>query len=211
MELKEQLSDLRYQTSVLINKIKELEQQIKPKIEVGKVYNFIDQYDENWLWSVTKQEGNKKIGFGFAKSDNTFYNNGGGGYIEGELVSEATPEEWTTALTKYCDELYKDCDRVDRTGLDIKYINENISELKEGGLLWYNIFDGAFIYKNCTVMDKHGKFANGLKAEVNEEKLFTKQEVAVILEDYRKFTWNNGATKSDLELWIKENIAGWIK
>jgi hypothetical protein len=48
---------------------------------------------------------------------------------------------------------------------------------------------------------------NKPKIEVKEEKLFTKQEVAVILEDYRKFTWNNGATKSDLELWIKENIA----
>jgi len=200
MDYKEQIEQLRKQ-------IDQLEQQInKPKIEVGKWYKKIGEKRLTHLWYCVSIDGtrnyNKCWSFGFQGGDGEFSPCMFRGLTtETKLADE---KEVVEALTKYCDELFKDCDRVDRSGLDLDRGYPVITELMDDSSI--GLEGSIFMYKGVYVMDKHGRFAKGLKAEVKEEKLFTKQEVTVILEDYRKFTWNNGATKSDLELWIKENI-----
>jgi len=147
---KEQIEQLRKQ-------IYQLEQQInKPKIEVGKVY----RHKNGNLVNRTGESS----GFGINMMGNFEQSKHFNFLIHPEDWQEATPEEWTTALTKYCDELYKDCDRVDRSGLDLifrttaRFIDEDSTEL----------IDGKFQYKGMYVMDKHGKFAKGLKKGVKE-------------------------------------------
>jgi len=165
MELKEQIEQLEKDFN---NRIQELKQQInKPKIEVGKP-NLITHIGGCELLIFVESFNDKGIiGYGFAESGH-FYGKGESWFTTNmhSIKSSrlATPEEWTTALKKYCDELYKDCDRVDRSGLDLHWtsidkFNPNINP--------YLNIDGAFHYKGLFVMDKHGKFAKGLKKELD--------------------------------------------
>ncbi len=157
MELKEQIEKLEKDFN---NRIQELKQQInKPKIEVGKVYRRLN----GALVMFTSLDG----GYGFNSEGDYYEDNNEWGDINTTDWTEATPEEWTTALTKYADELYKDCDRVDRSGLyDLSFnpiigkFEDNYSpELEKSGV---------FQYKGVIVMDSNGNFAKGLKAEVKD-------------------------------------------
>jgi hypothetical protein len=152
MDYKEQIEQLRKQ-------IDQLEQQInKPTIEVGKVYRY--QYGIFMVTEVTEDEY-EAFGFGL----NGMFKMNSHIKADNDLIKEATPEEWITALTKYCDELFKDCDRVDRSGLDLDRGYPVITELMDDSSI--GLEGSIFMYKGVYVMDKHGRFAKGLKKEVN--------------------------------------------
>jgi hypothetical protein len=168
---KQQIEQLRKQIEQLRKQIDQLEQEMnKPKIEVGKVYriDFDKRKDFNFILGiVTKIIDDRIYYFGFNEEGN--YKKDWVSYNSAEKIREATTEEWTTALTRYCDELYKDCDRVDRTGLEKELIEGTFKVIDE----FFNfsaevLFEGNFQYKGLFVMDKHGKFAKGLKAEPKE-------------------------------------------
>jgi len=164
MDYKEQIEQLRKQ-------IDQLEQQInKPKIEVGKWYKKIGEKRLTHLWYCVSIDGtrnyNKYWSFGFQGGDGEFSPCMFRGLTtETKLADE---KEVVEALTKYCDELYKDCDRVDRRELDFK-VCRDISSFDSNESYFSSI---GFRYKGRYVMDKHGKFAKGLKkdydVEVNE-------------------------------------------
>ena len=134
------------------NKIKQLEQQVnKPKIDVGKVYK-----SGNWLLFIkTKLDSFEEDVwcdvFGFHYD---------GYWINDERVidgdwTEATKEEWETALTKHADKLYEGVEKVDRSGMDILW--SDIESFK-GHLS--TVWNGKeFQYKGIFVMDKHGVWA----------------------------------------------------
>lgn len=149
---KEQIESLRKQ-------IDQLEQQMnKPTIEVGKVYR---DKGHSCLYYVTGLES--AFGFniykGFVHENNLSFETNKSNW------EDATTKEWVAALTKYADELYKDCDRVDRTGLDIKYTN--VFKFNKGILPNFFDYEG-FYYNGAFVMDKHGFWAKGIKAEPKE-------------------------------------------
>lgn len=195
MELKEQIEQLEKDFN---NRIQELKNKInKPKIEVGKVYKS-NGYSEI-IGLVTRIEGEKCFFYGFDYKGNyvneDFFNKEA---VSLKYVIEATTEEWTTALTRYCDELYKDCDRVDRSGLDIRLHGfENITKLDHVN----NGFDkDGFLYKGRYVMDKHGKFAKGLKAEVKEMfvNVYNDNDVSWIFNSEKEAKESALANKNDI-------------
>jgi len=161
MELKEQIEQLEKQLSDWGIKIQELKNQIKPKIEVGKWYKSIINKALYFVYEYNHEttEG-KTFGFNYngdwMNLDVRYYRE------KGDILADE--KEVVESLTRYCDELYKDCDRVDRSGLDVmfettaRFIDEESTEL----------VDGKFQYKGLYVMDKHGKFAKGLKREVKD-------------------------------------------
>ncbi len=164
MELKEQIEQLEKDFNY---RIQELKNQInKPKIEVGKVYKSKVVGYEKILMCITELDND---GWCVAYGIDVYgdYFKGRSCHQDKQLI-EATPEEWTTALTKYADELYKDCDRVDRSGLDIpkEYEAIKIDSLERNHSAY--LMDDGFWYKGRYVMDKHGKWAKGLKAEVKD-------------------------------------------
>jgi len=163
MDYKEQIEQLRKQ-------IDQLEQQInKPKIEVGKVYKAT--CNKNMIGVVTeilRDCGNFKVVSIYGFDDDGEWTTTHEPTTDN--LTLATPEEWTTALTKYCDELYKDCDRVDRSGLDLDRGYPVITELMDDSSI--GLEGSIFMYKGVYVMDKHGRFAKGLKKELDYDVSF---------------------------------------
>jgi len=169
MDYKEQIEQLRKQ-------IDQLEQQInKPKIEVGKWYKKIGEKRLTHLWYCVSIDGtrnyNKCWSFGFQGGDGEFSPCMFRGLTtETKLADE---KEVVEALTKYCDELFKDCDRVDRSGMDKGLLEGTWTVIDEFSNVGYNcMYEGNFQYKGIYVMDKHGRFAKGLKKELDYDVSF---------------------------------------
>lgn len=152
--IKQQISDLKYQTGFIINQIKQLQQQVnKPKIEVGKVYKEKDK--NKLLFLVIENKKGTLTGFGF----NRF-----GEFapsirrMDNEDWQEATKEEWETALSKHADKIYEGVEKVDRSGClgFPEPYRDATGFLATSG----NIFsEMGFRYNGIYVMDKHGVWA----------------------------------------------------
>ena len=143
-ELKKDFTDRMYKLEQQVNKeqpddftIHMMTEQVnKPKIEVGKVYTPLNEYEGMAFVMVTGFDIHEDLinGYGisykgeFTKEWNGFYNT---------ERREATREEWETALTKYFDKLYSGVEKVDRSGLQFckewsKVINLNSKEVGYG-------------------------------------------------------------------------------
>ena len=149
--IKQQISDLKYQTGFIINQIKQLQQQVnKPKIEVGKVY-LIEYNDCTIKAFITDKTRRRYNYFGFFNDDFKIdYCD-----IDDENVRELTKEEWKTALTKHADKLFEGVEKVDRSCIDIsldpivKFRPYQDSSFDEDG----------FMYKGRYVMNSSGVWA----------------------------------------------------
>lgn len=161
--IKQQISDLKYQTGFIINQIKQLQQQVnKPKIEVGKVYDiqFNMKKDINYIVGmITKIDFDGKIWFFGFKENGYTENDYFVHYDNVKSVTYVTKEEWETALTKHADKLYEGVEKVDRSGMDFKCISEMIETLDEKGIHDNDFSVDGFWYRGRCVMDKHGVWA----------------------------------------------------
>ena len=154
--IKQQISDLKYQTGFIINQIKQLEQQVnKPKIEVGKWYKQKGCDYLKGLWCITKiiHDGKKEISFGFGGVSG-FFKEADERYT-GENCTLADEKEVNEALTKHADKLYEGVEKVDRSCIDIsldpivKFRPYQDSSFDEDG----------FMYKGRYVMNSSGVWA----------------------------------------------------
>ncbi len=172
MELKEQIEQLEKDFN---NRIQELKNQInKPNIEVGKEIKlevgdwFEADYGDGIIkGKITKVTDDLYYYFGYYYGN--FWTKEDYIYIKSsmrESLTKLSEQEITQLLTRYCDELFKDCDRVDRSGMlpciaysnDIVKIDKTLTDFTEYG----------FRYNGKYVMDKHGNFAKGLKRDPKE-------------------------------------------
>lgn len=167
MNTQQEIKELIEKINESLNKLNELEanyKREKPVIEVGKVYK-----ENGWMLFIKSKHDNfEKEGwcdvFGFHRNGN-FINDQR--VVEGEDWTEATKEEWETALTKYFDKYYEGVGKVDISNLEInnkdtllvEFDNEYEPDLRT---------NGTFFYKDVPVMDKHGNIAKPVKDEVKE-------------------------------------------
>lgn len=158
--MKEQIEQLRKEFN---DKLDQLEKQIKPTIEVGKVY-LIEYHDCTLRVFITEKKWEGRYNY-YGFFNDTFKID----YCDvdnDEKIKELTTGEWLAALTKHADELYKGVNKVDRSGLDLylPFVGEIKSLDKE--LSKRNDFDRrGFYYNGCYVMDKHGNWAKPVKEE----------------------------------------------
>ena len=160
-ELRKQLKESYKENRKQIWKLEEvLQQQVnKPKIEVGKVYKLIE--DDNVI--VMKTGFNKGYGIEI-RTDNTYV----GCNIadcwtfdtKPELWTEATKEEWETALGKHADKLYEGVEKVDRSGMNLEFSMGDVVELLRLGTTSAFINEsGEFEYNGYIVMNSKGVWA----------------------------------------------------
>ena len=159
--IKQQISDLKYQTGFIINQIKQLEQQVnKPKIEVGKWYKQKGCDYLKGLWCITKiiHDGKKEISFGFGGVSG-FFKEADERYT-GENCTLADEKEVNEALTKHADKLYEGVEKVDRSGMNLEFSMGDVVELLRLGTTSAFINEsGEFEYNGYIVMNSKGVWA----------------------------------------------------
>lgn len=161
MNAQQQIKELRKEFNDKLNK---LEQQIKPTIKVGKVYNV--QFEENKnsnyiIGMITKIENNYKNWY-YGISNNGFRQKDYFVNIDNVFsITEATPEEWVSALSKEAERRgYKDGVKV------ISVWSGEEQVLIDDDSFWD---ENGFLYKRNYILNTKGEWATICESEVKHD------------------------------------------